>query len=186
MADGDVLITPERKKIRREPTALTGLHTCIDAMIAADPQITIATIWERLADEHGAAIAYPTLRTYVTSPRATAKTPGSKVPASREVKGRHVACPSPAAMSLAVNAREADPRHFAHIYDRTCAVAREPQLYGSLIAPKDGEGIVIWPVQDPQQLDARRRGIGLPPLSEDLELYRRGAVMGPFMVPTPP
>jgi hypothetical protein len=90
------------------------------------------------------------------------------------------------AMSLAVNASEAHPRHYAHIYDRTCAVAREPQLYGSLIAPKDGEGILIWPLQDPQQLDARRRGIGLPPLSEDLELYRRGAVMGPFMVPTPP
>ena len=90
------------------------------------------------------------------------------------------------AMSLAVNASEAHPRHYAHIYDRTCAVTREPQLYGSLIAPKDGEGILIWPVQDPQQLDTRRRGIGLPPLSEDLELYRRGAVMGPFMVPTPP
>jgi len=90
------------------------------------------------------------------------------------------------AMSLAVKVGEADPRHFAHIYDRTCAVAREPQLYGSLIAPKNGEGIVIWPVHDPQQLDARRRGIGLPPLSEDLDLYRRGAVMGPFMVPTPP
>jgi hypothetical protein len=88
------------------------------------------------------------------------------------------------AMSVAVQAGEADPRHFAHIYDRTCAVAREPQLYGSLIAPKDGEGIVIWPVQDPQQLDARRRGIGLPPLIEDLDLYRRGAVMGPFMIPT--
>ena len=88
------------------------------------------------------------------------------------------------AMSAALKAGEADPRHFAHIYDRTCAVAREPQLYGSLIAPKDGEGIVIWPVQDPQQLDARRRGIGLPSLTEDLDLYRRGAVMGPFMVPT--
>ena len=32
-------------------------------------QITIAAIWERLADEHGAAIAYPTLRTYVSSHR---------------------------------------------------------------------------------------------------------------------
>jgi hypothetical protein len=89
------------------------------------------------------------------------------------------------AMSVTVEAGEADPRHFAHIYDRTCAVAREPQLYGSLIAPKDGDGIVIWPVQDPEQLDARRRGIGLPPLSQDIGLYRRGAVMGPFMVPTP-
>jgi transposase len=60
---------PERKKFRREPTALAGLHTCIDAMIAADPQITIAAIWEHLADEHGAAIAYPTLRAYVSSHR---------------------------------------------------------------------------------------------------------------------
>ncbi|MGH3210822.1 MAG: DUF6624 domain-containing protein [Trebonia sp.] len=90
------------------------------------------------------------------------------------------------AMSAAVKAGEADPRHFAHIYDRTCAVAREPQLYGSLIAPRDGEGIVLWPVRDPQQLDTRRRGIGLPSLDEDLDLYRCGAVMGPFMVPTPP
>ena len=60
---------PERKKIRREPTALNGLHNHINAMIAADPQITIAAIWERLADEHGTAIAYPTLRTYVSSQR---------------------------------------------------------------------------------------------------------------------
>jgi hypothetical protein len=90
------------------------------------------------------------------------------------------------AMSSAMEAGEADARHFAHIYDRTCAVARVPQLYGSLIAPKDGEGIVIWPVQDQHQLDARRRGIGLPPIAEDLELYRRGAVMGPFMVPALP
>ena len=45
---------PERKKIRREPTALTGLHIYIDAMIAANPQITIAAIWERLIDEHTA------------------------------------------------------------------------------------------------------------------------------------
>jgi hypothetical protein len=89
------------------------------------------------------------------------------------------------AMSVAVQAGEADPRHFGHIYDRTCAVAREPQLYGSLIAPKDGEGTVIWPVQHPEQLDARRRGIGLPALSEDLDLCLHGAVMGPFMVPAP-
>jgi hypothetical protein len=74
----------------------------------------------------------------------------------------------------------------AHTQAVTARLAADPELYGSLIAPKDGEGIPIWPVQDPRQLDDRRRGIGLPPLSEDLELYRRGAVMGPFMVPTPP
>jgi hypothetical protein len=58
---------PERKKIRREPTALTGLRTFFDAMIAAHPQITIAAIWEHLPGEHDATIAYPTLRTYVIS-----------------------------------------------------------------------------------------------------------------------
>jgi len=61
---------PERKKIHRQPAALDGLHSHIDAMIAAAPEIAVATIWDRLADEHGAAVAYPTLRTYVTSYRS--------------------------------------------------------------------------------------------------------------------
>jgi transposase len=60
---------PERKKISREPAALDGLHSHIDAIIAANPQVTIAAIWERLADEHGVTVAYPTLRTYVTTSR---------------------------------------------------------------------------------------------------------------------
>ena len=60
---------PARKKINREPAALNGLHGHIDAMIAANPQITIAAIWERLADEHGTTVAYPTLRTYVSNHR---------------------------------------------------------------------------------------------------------------------
>jgi transposase len=65
---------PEGKKIHREPTALDGLHWHIDAMIAANPQITIAAIWERLAYEHGTAVAYPTLRTYVASGRGQGQT----------------------------------------------------------------------------------------------------------------
>lgn len=58
---------PERKKIHREPSALDGLHGCIDAMLVANPQITTAAIWQQLADEHGTTVAYPTLRTYVTA-----------------------------------------------------------------------------------------------------------------------
>jgi hypothetical protein len=34
-------------------------------MIKTGPAIAIATIWQRLADDHGATVAYPTLRTYV-------------------------------------------------------------------------------------------------------------------------
>jgi hypothetical protein len=66
---------PERKKIHREPSALKGLHGHIDAMIAADPGIGTATIWQRLADDHGATVAYYTLRTYVAGHRAAMQPP---------------------------------------------------------------------------------------------------------------
>jgi hypothetical protein len=65
---------PARKKIHREPAALKGLHGRIDVMIEADPRIGTAAIWQRLADDHGATVAYYTLRTYVVS-RRTAKPP---------------------------------------------------------------------------------------------------------------
>jgi hypothetical protein len=65
---------PPRKKIHRAPTALDGLHNHIDELIAANPQITIAAIWGRLADEHGTTVAYPTLRGYITDRRSHAHT----------------------------------------------------------------------------------------------------------------
>jgi hypothetical protein len=40
----------------------------------AGRQIAIAVIWERLAGQHDAAIAYPALRTYVTGRRSSTKT----------------------------------------------------------------------------------------------------------------
>jgi hypothetical protein len=60
---------PPRKKIHREPAALNGLHGRIDAMIEAEPAIATAAVWQRLADDHGVTVAYPTLRTYVASRR---------------------------------------------------------------------------------------------------------------------
>ena len=66
---------PERKKIHREPAALKGLHGHIDEMIEADPAIGTAAIWQYLADDHGVTVAYPTLRTYVTSRRAATQSP---------------------------------------------------------------------------------------------------------------
>jgi hypothetical protein len=65
---------PERKKIHREPTALDGLHGHIDTMLKEHPGITIAAIRERLVDRHDAAVAYPTLRTYVASCRERQRT----------------------------------------------------------------------------------------------------------------
>jgi hypothetical protein len=42
-------------------------------MIEADPAIGTATIWQRLADEHGTTVAYYTFRTYVVSRRPLAR-----------------------------------------------------------------------------------------------------------------
>ena len=55
--------------------ALKGLHGHIDEMIEADPAIGTAAIWQYLADDHGVIVAYPTLRTYVTSRRAATQSP---------------------------------------------------------------------------------------------------------------
>lgn len=75
---------PARKKIHREPAALKGLHSYIDAMIEADPAIATATIWQQLADDHGSTVAYPTLRTYVTSRRGPSRSPGQPSAAGPE------------------------------------------------------------------------------------------------------
>jgi hypothetical protein len=69
---------PARKKIHREPAALNGLHNHIDAMIEANPAIATATIWQLLADDHGVTVAYPTLRTYVSSRRGPSRSPGAR------------------------------------------------------------------------------------------------------------
>jgi hypothetical protein len=61
---------PERKKIHREPVALNGLPGHINARIETEPEIATATIWQRLADEHGSTVAYYTLRTRVVIRRA--------------------------------------------------------------------------------------------------------------------
>jgi hypothetical protein len=85
---------PARKKISREAAARSGLHRHIDTMIAADPQTTIAAIWERLAGEHGTTVVYATLRTYVSSRRSgtrqdpAGKINSDKVPAARQGRRR--------------------------------------------------------------------------------------------------
>jgi hypothetical protein len=50
--------------------ALDRLHEPIAAMLAAEPGLPIPHIWERLLDEHDAAVSYATVRDYVTRLRA--------------------------------------------------------------------------------------------------------------------
>jgi hypothetical protein len=61
---------PARKNIPREPTALSGLHARIDAMIEESPGIGTTAIWQRLADDHGVTVTYPTLGAYIVRRRA--------------------------------------------------------------------------------------------------------------------
>ena len=69
---------PSRPSARRStasPSPSDGLHAHIDAMTRRQtPQIRTAAIWQRLADDHGTTVAYPTLRTYVSSRRRRRRT----------------------------------------------------------------------------------------------------------------
>ena len=75
------------------------------------------------------------------------------------------------------------PRLLAHLVDRAQLVDGEPQIYGSLVVPEEGDVRYLAEIIDPERLDQRRGRIGLPPAEEDIQRYRRGAVAGPFLVP---
>jgi hypothetical protein len=55
---------PARKKINRQAVVLHELHHHIDALIEADPAISVSEVWERLVDEHGASASYGAIRAY--------------------------------------------------------------------------------------------------------------------------
>jgi hypothetical protein len=90
------------------------------------------------------------------------------------------------AMRIAVEAEDADSRHFAHIVDRTRAVSGQPQVYGTVLVPENGTARIVVPIETEDQVDSRRAAIGLPPLRDDIRDYEAGATMGAFMVPTVP
>jgi hypothetical protein len=57
---------PPPRKTPRRTSALNQLDDPIIAMLTASPALTIRQIWERLLDDHGAAISYASVRDYVT------------------------------------------------------------------------------------------------------------------------
>lgn len=72
------------------------------------------------------------------------------------------------ALSAAVQAGDADPRHLATMADRTQVVAGEPQQYGTIVMlAEDGEVEFPVPVADAGRLDERRLRLGLPSLAAD-------------------
>jgi hypothetical protein len=79
------------------------------------------------------------------------------------------------------------PRMYAHLRDRLANVAGKPQIYGTIMGPDfdtPGAAKLYWPlIDDIAAADQRRAQIGLPSIQEDLEKFRKGATIGPYMTP---
>ena len=79
-----------------------------------------------------------------------------------------------------------NPQMYAHLCDRLANVAGEPQIYGSVMGPghTPGTAKLYWPLIDNvAAADKRRRQIGLPSIEDELEEFRQGAEIGPYMTP---
>jgi hypothetical protein len=79
-------------------------------------------------------------------------------------------------------------RMVAHLRDRLANVAGKPQIYGTIMGPDydhpGGAPKLYWPLVDnAAAADQRRAAIGLPTIEEDLEKFRQGATIGPYMMP---
>jgi hypothetical protein len=59
----------------------------------------------------------------------------------------------------------------------------QPQTFGMLLVPVDGEPQFVWPITGDQEVNDARRAIGLPSVTEDRRRYQRGARPGPFLWP---
>jgi len=70
-------------------------------------------------------------------------------------------------MEVAVAAGEAEPRHYAYLTDRIRLASGQPQVYGTQYH-RDGQYILLCPIEDPERLDERRHGVGLRGAAEYL------------------
>ena len=60
--------------------------------------------------------------------------------------------------------------HHAYIVDHCAVEQRIPQAYGTRVAPKTA---LPYAIGDPESVDERRRGVGLPPLAEQTQALRQ-------------
>lgn len=67
---------------------------------------------------------------------------------------------------------EAEPAHWAHLYDRCCALSGIPQLYGTQFW-YGTNGREVYPIADPDTLDRRRAQYGLEPYEDKAKTLRR-------------
>lgn len=68
-------------------------------------------------------------------------------------------------LEAAAQAKEASAGHFAYLTDRVLLAEGKPQRYGSQFQTVNGESVPL-PLEDPENVDARRQSVGLPPMAE--------------------
>lgn len=61
-----------------------------------------------------------------------------------------------------------EKRHIAYLEDRIRVNQKRGQLYGTQFRQKDGQHVPC-PIEDPENIDARRAAVGIGPLSEQIE-----------------
>jgi len=72
-----------------------------------------------------------------------------------------------------VRAGKADAQNYALLYDRTQLMSGGKQRYGSQIRENDDGDLVVFKLEDPDRVDARRKELGLTPLEDYLALFGR-------------
>ncbi len=70
-------------------------------------------------------------------------------------------------LEAAVKSKEASGTHLAYLTDRVRLKEGKKQVYGTQTTIKDDK-VELQPVEEPDQLDQRRKGVGLPPIAEYL------------------
>ena len=82
-----------------------------------------------------------------------------------------------ALLSAAVDRNDAPAWQMAMLTDRVRMGAGEPQVYGSIHVGGENGELVPYEIEDPENVEARRRAVGLPPLADKTaELKARVAV----------
>jgi hypothetical protein len=75
-------------------------------------------------------------------------------------------------LRAAVAAGEADETDLAYLEDRVRMHAGQPQRYGTQFI-NDAQGLRVWTVEDPENLDRRRASVGLGPFADYEDSMRR-------------
>ncbi len=76
-------------------------------------------------------------------------------------------------LEVAVAYGDAPAAHYALLLDRVRMADGKDQIYGSqFVRTEDGSSVVPWPIEDPENVDARRERVGLTPLAEQAREMR--------------